>query len=215
MNDTFNLNVGQAHHLEHAFRRTDWDAAQVHKLSEGETLRDVREVVRGYSEIKPILYEIHPQVNPKIPESMLLKGHVPGILDPVVNLYRQGEDLFLNGRKIILKEIVIDPRRWRPTFDVLLDELYGLNATVMQTLGQMPPGFIPWPQDVTLVFFTGTQFLGSSLPNSAAVEVIGCLERQPTNPFQQASWACKYYPKDSQERYWERSYSRMAVLERP
>ena len=218
MTDEFILGVGQAHNLEQSFRRTGWDTAEIHKLGEGETLRDVREVVRGFSEIKPTTYEVHPQVNPKVPEGMLLKMHVPNILDPVVHLYRQNDELFLNERKILLKELEVDPaRRFVPTFNVLLDELHGVNATVMQALEQMPKGFIPWPEHICYVFFPGSIFFGSYLPDEAATDFIGCLRHKASSmlgPSKWDPWVSEYYSGKGVGHPWDAHFSRIAVLER-
>jgi len=53
MGDEFVLSVGQAHELEHAFRRNGWNASDVKVLSIGKNLTQVREFILGRAEIKP------------------------------------------------------------------------------------------------------------------------------------------------------------------
>lgn len=59
MSDEFVLGVGQAHELEHAFRRNGWSAAEVKVLSMGNNLTPVREFILGRAEIK--LREMAPE----------------------------------------------------------------------------------------------------------------------------------------------------------
>ncbi len=58
-NDTFVMSVRQANELDHAFSRHGYKPADVKKLSTGDVLADVLEVLRLRSEIQPIDPDAH------------------------------------------------------------------------------------------------------------------------------------------------------------
>lgn len=72
------LDVGQANELKLAFRRNDFSNEDVKRLSEGAFLADVRKVLLGHAEIKPIEHFIDCDVNPAIPEGWKIADHKKG-----------------------------------------------------------------------------------------------------------------------------------------
>ncbi|MCC6934802.1 MAG: hypothetical protein IT406_03905 [Candidatus Yanofskybacteria bacterium] len=105
------LDVDQAGELKAAFRRGDWTNAEIKKLCEGDILKNFRDVLRGFSEIKPILHAIDCDVNPFVPdgwsyrEEDQLPGRIRGTWtwDPSVKLYlskKQGGDKYIVGNDL-------------------------------------------------------------------------------------------------------------------
>jgi hypothetical protein len=66
------LDVDQAGELKAAFRRGNWTNAEVKRLSEGDLLAKVRNVVRGFSAITPILHAIDCDADPFIPDGWIV-----------------------------------------------------------------------------------------------------------------------------------------------
>jgi hypothetical protein len=76
MANDFTLGVGQAHELEMAMNRVGgWDGALVKALSTGSKLADVRDVLLGRSEIKPVKHTIDCDADPFLPEGWKVESH--------------------------------------------------------------------------------------------------------------------------------------------
>ncbi len=78
MEDKFTLDVGLALDLKMAFRRNGWSEAEIKKLTEGDALRNVRGVLLGHAEIKPIEHLIDCDANPFIPAGWSVEEHKKG-----------------------------------------------------------------------------------------------------------------------------------------
>jgi hypothetical protein len=74
----FMLDVDQAHELKMAFRRGGWTNSEVKKLSEGDILAQVRDVILGRSEIKPVEHVIDLDADPFIPPDWKVEEHKKG-----------------------------------------------------------------------------------------------------------------------------------------
>ena len=96
MGDTFVMSSRQAAELDHAFERNGWTAADVKKLSAGDTLAQVLHVVRGNGSVT-IASRPYPTVGEVF--ELTLNGNDPTI-DPVEMVRRDGYN---------------DPERWRFT----------------------------------------------------------------------------------------------------
>ena len=70
MSDKFQMTVGQAHELDMAFDRNGWSAADVKELSEGNILTSVRNVLLGYSEIRPVERAVNCDADPFMPSEI-------------------------------------------------------------------------------------------------------------------------------------------------
>jgi hypothetical protein len=77
-NDTFMIGTGQAHELALAFGRTGWTNADVKKLSEGETLADIRRVIRGEAKIEAVKHIIDLDADPLVRKGWCVESHVAG-----------------------------------------------------------------------------------------------------------------------------------------
>ena len=91
------LDVGQAVELKEAFRRGGYNNAEIKQLSTGDTLAQVRDVLRGLCEIKPVEHAVDLGVDPFLPDGWKVEEHQNG---KVVKLERKGSDLYLDGKKI-------------------------------------------------------------------------------------------------------------------
>ena len=198
MNDKFILGAGQSHHLEYAFRRGDWDTDEVNRLGSGDVLREVREVVNGFSKIEPIAYTFDAAVFPTPPEFMMVHRHKQQARVSV--LYRRYDELYFNGQRIILKDVRIEAKSGKYTIEHMLTEPCVLNATVMQYLANMPTGFIPWPNYAQTIYFPGSIFVEEGVRT-----YIGSLD------WREGRWKADYREAD----YIDLVYlsSRIAVLE--
>lgn len=124
MANDFTLGVGQAHELDLAMKRAGgWNGALVKALSTGNRLTDVRDVLLGRAEIRPIENLIDCDVEPACPEGYTVEHKGGGNLkweEWRVDLYRsqyqttgdyhiQGHDLRkeLEG-KPVLNACVLD-----------------------------------------------------------------------------------------------------------
>jgi hypothetical protein len=158
MRDEFILGAGQSHHLEHAFRRSPWTTEEVNILGSGDMLRDVREVIRGFSEIRPIRYSFDATAKPIAPEGKMVMAHRGHGKESFVE--RINDELYLNGRRIVLKDV--RDRANYYTYKDLIAEEDGINATVMQFLVTVQPQLIPWKELwVGGIYFPATVFLGT------------------------------------------------------
>jgi hypothetical protein len=77
-NDTFVMSARQAAELDHAFARNGWTPEEVKKLSAGTMLGDVRGVILGVNEIKPIEHLIDLDADPFVPEGWEVSDHRKG-----------------------------------------------------------------------------------------------------------------------------------------
>ncbi len=109
------LDVDQAGELKAAFRRGDWTNAEIKRLCEGDTLKNVRGVLRGFSEIKPILHAIDCDASPFVPDGWKVEEHRKGGIftwDPTkVKLYlskKQKGDKYVIGNDL-RKELASQP----------------------------------------------------------------------------------------------------------
>lgn len=114
------LDVDQAGELKAAFRRGRWNNAEIKRACEGNLLARFRDVVRGLSEINPILHAIDCDAAPFVPiglnyrEEDQLPNRVKGIFawDPTkVKLYLSKEqegDKHIIG-KDLRKELASQP----------------------------------------------------------------------------------------------------------
>jgi hypothetical protein len=62
------LDVGQAVELKEAFRRGGYNNAEIKQLSTGDTLAQVRNVLRGLAEIKSVEHVIDLGADPFLPD---------------------------------------------------------------------------------------------------------------------------------------------------
>lgn len=101
MANDFTLSVGQAHELEMAMRRAGgWNPALVKRLSTGNNFTWVRDVLNGTWEAKEANHAIDCSVDPFIPDGWRVECQLT--LSGKLNLTRVGDDLFLDGRRIVL-----------------------------------------------------------------------------------------------------------------
>jgi len=75
MSDRFVMSARQAAELDLAFERNGFNASEVKRLSEGDVLADVRNVILGYSEIKPIENIINCDADPFLPSGWEIEEH--------------------------------------------------------------------------------------------------------------------------------------------
>lgn len=76
MSNDFTLSVGQAHELELAMNRVGgWDGALVKTLSTGSKLSDVRDVLLGRADIKPVEHLIDCDADPFCPDGWKVEEH--------------------------------------------------------------------------------------------------------------------------------------------
>jgi len=157
------LDVGQANELKMAFRRADYTSEEVKRLSEGNILGEVRNVLRGLAEVKPIDHAIDHSKTPKFPFNGASVEEHRGT--GVSKLERRGDDLYLDGKKILLhleksqKDDSIQGHKLREK----LAKQTVLDANILDYLVEHPE-LIPdtWKQDeegrTRYVFFWGTVF---------------------------------------------------------
>lgn len=75
MSSELMLDVGQANELKLALRRSRYTNDEIKKLCEGNILADVRNVLRGFSEIKVIKHVIDCDADPYVPPGSELLTH--------------------------------------------------------------------------------------------------------------------------------------------
>jgi len=78
MSDTFIMSARQAAELDHAFERNGWTPAEVKKLSQGDTLTNVRRVLLGHASIAAIEHVIDCDADPYIPDGWSVEEHQKG-----------------------------------------------------------------------------------------------------------------------------------------
>jgi len=148
MRDKFTLDVGLALDLKNAFRRHGWSEGEIKKLSKGDLLRDVREVLFGRAEIRRIVHVINCGAAPIVPEKCTVEEHKKS--EPSTRWDPAKITLFLaEGQKVD-----------RIKGDDLRKELEGkpvLNACVLDYL-LAHPDLIPVEWKGKDVFFWGTIF---------------------------------------------------------
>jgi hypothetical protein len=156
------LDVGQAVELKEAFRRGGYNNAEIKQLSTGDTLAQVRNVLRGLAEIKSVEHVIDLGADPFLPDGWKVEEHQKG---KVVKLERKGSDLYLDGKKI---EFFLSKKQFKGSIEGndLRKELAAwpvLNANVLDYLREHPQ-LIPdeWKQDTQgntrYIFFWGTVY---------------------------------------------------------
>jgi hypothetical protein len=143
MSDKFQMTVGQAHELDMAFDRNGWSAADVKELSEGNILTSVRNVLLGYSEIRPVERAVNCDADPFMPSGWKVEEHKKGGLfkwDP------KNVSLHLSPNQQNRKEIEGNKLRKE------LADKPALNANVLDYL-LAHPHFIPEEWKGKYVFF--------------------------------------------------------------
>jgi len=151
MSDKFQMTVGQAHELDMAFDRNGWSAVEVKRLSEGDVLTAVRNVILGHAEIRPIEHVIDCDADPFTSSGWKVEEHKKGGLfkwDPKqVQLHLssgQQNGKYIEGNKL-RKELADKPV---------------LNANVLDYL-LAHPHLIPEEWKGKYVFFWGTIYRDS------------------------------------------------------
>jgi hypothetical protein len=155
------LDVDQAGELKAAFRRANYTNAEIKKLSEGNILAQVRNVLKGVSIISPMSHVIDCDANPYIPNNWKVEEHQKGGMWQWdlkrVSLY------FSKSQKKEKTIIGNDLRK----------ELQGkpvLNANVLDYLLKHPE-LIPEEWKNQYIFFWGTIYRGSG--GSLCVRYLG------------------------------------------
>jgi hypothetical protein len=97
MGNEFTMTTGQAHEVAQAFGRNGWENGQVKKLSEGDFLKSVLDVLLGRAEIKPIGHVVDFGADPFLSNGWTVEEHQAG---KIAKLERNGDDLYLDGKKI-------------------------------------------------------------------------------------------------------------------
>ena len=72
------LDVGQANELKLAFRRNGWTNEEVKKLCEGSILGELRKVMLGLAEVKPLDHLIDLDLAPFVPDGWQVEEHKKG-----------------------------------------------------------------------------------------------------------------------------------------
>jgi hypothetical protein len=156
------LDVDQAGELKAAFRRCGYNNAEIKKLSTGDFLAEVRNVLRGLAEIKPIEHAVDFGADPFLPAGCKVEEHQKG---KVAKLERKGDDVYLDGKKIEFW-LSSEQKRGVITGNTLRAKLAGkpvLNANMLDYLLKNPH-LIPevWKKDengnTRYVFFWGTVY---------------------------------------------------------
>ncbi|MCX6765628.1 MAG: hypothetical protein NT136_01545 [Candidatus Moranbacteria bacterium] len=146
------LDVDQAGELKAAFRRGDWTNAEIKKLSEGDILAQVRQVILGYAEIKLIDHVINCDADPFVPSGWNVIRHKKGRQlkwDPTeISLYLSKKQ---RDRKVIEGNILHKE----------LEKMPVLNANVLDYL-LANPHLIPEEWKDKYVFFWGTIYRDST-----------------------------------------------------
>ena len=107
MSSDLMLDVGQANELKLAFRKANYTNDDIKRLCEGNILTNVRNVLLGFSEVKPIDHVIDLDAAPFIPDGWKVEKHQKGgsfKWDPKkVSLYlskQQKEGSSINGKDL-------------------------------------------------------------------------------------------------------------------
>ncbi|MFN3188194.1 MAG: hypothetical protein ACK42D_01445 [Candidatus Paceibacteria bacterium] len=140
------MSARQAAELDHAFERNGWTPAEVKKLSQGNTLAQVRRVLLGHAEIIVPEYIIDCDASPFVPDGWSAEEHQPnGVfkwsLDNVALYLDKGQKdgKWIKGNQL-RKELEDKPV---------------LNANVLDYL-LAHPHLIPEEWKGKVVFFWGT-----------------------------------------------------------
>lgn len=144
------LDVDQAGELKAAFRRGGWTNAEIKSLCEGDILAQVRKVILGRAEIKPLLYLIDCDVAPYVLDGWKVEEHLKGgqyQWDP------SKTQLYLSKKQ---KGGVVEGNKLRQE----LAKQPVLNADVLDYLLQNPQ-LIPEDWKGKYVFFWGTVYRNS------------------------------------------------------
>ena len=165
MSNAFTMTTGQAHEVAQAFGRNGWDNEQVKKLSEGDFLRLILDVLVGRVGIKPIEQAVDFGANPFLPDGWKVEEHHKG---QVAKLERKGDDLYIDSKKIEFW-LSREQKRGVITGNILRAKLKGkptINANLLDHLLKNPH-LIPeaWKKDengnTRYIFFWGTILRGS------------------------------------------------------
>lgn len=146
------LDVDQAGELKAAFRRGNWTNAEIKKLSEGDILAQVRQIILGYAEINLIDHVIDCDADPFVPSGWKVIEHKKGgqlKWDPTkISLYlsKKQRDGRVTEGNILRKE---------------LENMPVTNANVLDYL-LANPHLIPEEWKGKYVFFWGTIYRSSS-----------------------------------------------------
>lgn len=160
MSNEFTMTTGQAHEVAQAFNRNGWNNEQVKKLSEGDFLKQVLDALLGRAEIKPIEHAVDFGADPFLPDGWSVEEHQKG---KVAKLEREGDDLYLDGKKIEFW-LSSEQKRGVITGNILRAKLKGksvLNANLLDHLLKNPH-LIPeaWKKNengnTRYIFFWGT-----------------------------------------------------------
>jgi hypothetical protein len=158
------LDVDQAGELKAAFRRGNWNNAEIKGLCEGDVLAQVRDVLRGVSEIKMKEHVVDLGADAVIPKdyNWTIEEHRKG--NPV-KLERKADGLYIDGKKI---DFYLSKKQKKGSIvgndlRVELKDQSVLNANVLDYLLKNPH-LIPeeWKKDedgnTRYIFFWGTIF---------------------------------------------------------
>lgn len=155
MADTFIMSARQAAELDHAFERNGWTPTEVKKLSQGDTLANVRRVLLGHASIIAIEHVIDCEADPFVPEGWSVEEHQKGGMfkwdaaNVALHLDKgQKNGKYIEGHKL-RKELAGKPVLSANVLDYLLAH----------------PHLIPEEWKGKLVFFWGTiyRYRGGSL----------------------------------------------------
>ena len=169
------LDVGQANELKLAFRRAGWTNDEIKKLCTGEFLAGVRNVLNGFSQIKPSEL-IDCDAKPLVPNH--------GVLRMFVEKHQEGGLFRWDSTMVELFVTKSQRAGWVYSMDALLGELTGkslLNANVLDYL-LAHPSLIPkeWKEDAD-GYPLCIGFCGTTYRNPYGGLVIRCLFHQDGN----------------------------------
>ncbi len=146
------FSIGQMNQLADACEAAGYDSGDITKLGQSGHLRDIRSLLFGHAEIRPIRHIIDCDTAPRVPDGWKVENHKPGgklewnagMVQLYLSARQQGEKC-LEGNK-------------------LRQELEGkpvLNANVLDYLLDHP-ALIPVEWKGKRIYFWGTIYRGSS-----------------------------------------------------
>ncbi len=145
------FSIGQMNQLADALERAGFDAGDVTKLGQSGHLREIRSLLFGNAEVKPIRHIIDCDLAPQVPYGWKVESHKPGgklewnagNIQLYLSPHQQGEN-YLEGNKL-RKELENKPVLNANVLDYLLDH----------------PSLIPAEWKGKRIYFWGTVYRGS------------------------------------------------------
>jgi len=164
------LDVGQANEIKMALRRAKFTSEEVERLSEGNTLAQVRSVLRGFAEVRFVGHVVDRTKAPNLPFPGCVIYEHNG--NDLVRLELRSDDLYLDNKKVVLRVVENNFIGCRLTGHEVYSALGNspvLDASVLDYLLEHLE-LIPESWKVNRfghtqsIFFWGTIFRDSSLP---------------------------------------------------